>query len=69
MCTGVCYFGGFIGDNKSKPEWLKERKKTWEKNITNINKTAGKFSQESYARGGLCDPIRVDFFYKASQII
>ena len=26
VCTGVIYLGGFIGNNESKRNWLKERK-------------------------------------------
>ena len=49
MCTGACYLGGYIGDNKSKRDWLRERTMTWEKNINMIRKTAGKYPQESYS--------------------
>ena len=24
-CTGACYLGGYIMDDKSKPDWTKER--------------------------------------------
>ena len=47
--TGARYLGGYTGDNKSERDWLKERTLTWEKNISTISKTAGKYPQESYA--------------------
>ena len=47
VCTGTRYLGGFIGDDKSKLEILKDRRLTWEKKIRVINKTAGKYTQES----------------------
>ena len=49
VCTGARYFGGYIGDNNSKHDWLRERTLTWEKNINTISKTAGKYPLESYA--------------------
>ena len=33
VCTGARYLGGFIGDDKSKCDWLKDRTFNWEKNI------------------------------------
>ena len=48
-CSQAHYLGGYIGDNKSKRDWLRERTLTWEKNINTIRKTAGKYPQESYA--------------------
>ena len=47
--TGTRYLGGYIGDDKSKRDWLRERTLTWEKSIKTISKTAGKYPQESYA--------------------
>ena len=47
--TGAHYFGNYIGDDKSKRDWLRECMLTWEKNINRISKTAGKYPQKSYA--------------------
>ena len=49
VCMGARYLGGYIGDNYYKHDWLIERTLTWEKNISTINKNAGKYPQESYA--------------------
>ena len=49
VCTGARYLGGYIGDDKSKRDWLRECTLTWEKNINTISKTTGKYTQESYA--------------------
>ena len=49
MCTGTHYIGGFIGYNKSKRDWLKERTPARERNIHTFRKTAGTYPQESYA--------------------
>ena len=49
VCTGACYLGSYIGDDESKFDWLRECMLTWKKNISTINKTAGKYPQESYA--------------------
>ena len=49
VCMGARYLGGFIGDNKSKRGWLRERTLTWEKNTKMISKTVGKYIQEIYA--------------------
>ena len=49
MCTSARYIGGYIGDDKSKRDWLRERTLKWEKNINTIGKTVGKYPQESYA--------------------
>ena len=49
VCTGAHYLGGYIGDDESKHDWLKERTLTWEKNINTISEIAGKYPQESYA--------------------
>ena len=48
MCTGAHYIGGYIGDDKSKRDRLRDRTLTWEKNINTISKTAEKYPQESY---------------------
>ena len=47
--TGACYLGGYIGDNESKRDWLRENTLTWEKNVNMISKIIGKYPQESYA--------------------
>ena len=49
VCTGACYLGGYIWDDESKIDWMRERTLTWDKNINTISKTAGKYPQESYA--------------------
>ena len=49
VCTGARYLGYFIGDDKYKRDWLKDRTSKWEKTICAITKTAGKYPQESYA--------------------
>ena len=48
VCTSTRYLGGYIGDNKSKIYWVRERTLTGENNINMIRKTAGKYPQESY---------------------
>ena len=49
VCTGARYLGGYIWDNKSKINWLREPTLTWEKNISTIRKNSRKYPQESYA--------------------
>ena len=49
VCTGARYFGGYIGDDESKRDWLRDHTLTWENNINMISETAGKYPQESYA--------------------
>ena len=49
VCKGARYFGGYIGDNESKCDWLRERTMKWGKNINTISETAEKYPQESYA--------------------
>ena len=39
---------GFIGDDKSKCDWLKNLTELWERNVHTIRKTAGKCTEESY---------------------
>ena len=46
--AGACYLGGLIGYDKYKREWLKDQILTWEINMRAINKTVGKYPQESY---------------------
>ena len=47
--TDTRYFGGFIGDDDSKRDWLLDSMSEWEKDIRNIRETVGKCSQESYS--------------------
>ena len=49
VCTGARYIGGYIGDDKSKRDWLRERTLTWYKNFNTISESAGKYPQDSYA--------------------
>ena len=49
VCKGAPYLGGYIRDNKSKRNCLRERTLTWEKNINTIRENVGKYPQESYA--------------------
>ena len=42
---GARYLGGYIGDDKSKQNWLRERTLTWENNINTISETAEKYPQ------------------------
>ena len=46
---GSHYLRGYIRDDKSKRDWLRECTLTWEKKIRTIRKTAGKYPQESYS--------------------
>ena len=47
VCTSTRYLGGYIGDEESKSDWLREHTMTWEKNIGTIRETTGKYPQES----------------------
>ena len=49
VCMGVHYLGGYIGDDDSKSDWLRERTLTRKNNINTISEKAGKYPQESYA--------------------
>ena len=49
VCKGARYLRGYIMDDKSKCNCMRERTLTWEKNISTIRKIGGKYSQESYA--------------------
>ena len=49
VCTGARYLRGYIGDENSKHNRLRDSTMTWEKNINTIRKTAGKYPQESYS--------------------
>ena len=49
VCTGMCYLGSYIGEDKYKRECIKDRTETWEKNMCTSRKTTRKFHQEIYA--------------------
>ena len=49
VCIGAHYLGDYIRDDDYKRNWLAERTLMWEKNFCTIRKTAGKYTQESYA--------------------
>ena len=49
VCMGTRYLGGYIGDDESKSDWLRERTLKWDKKINRISATAGKYTQEIYA--------------------
>ena len=49
VCTGARYLGGYIREDEPKSDWLRERTLTWEKNISTISETAGKYIHKSYA--------------------
>ena len=49
VCKGTLYLGGYIGDDDSKSDWLRERTLTWEKNISTISENVEKYPQGSYA--------------------
>ena len=49
ICVGAHCLGGYIGDDESKSDWLRERTLTWENNINTVSRTVGKYLQESYA--------------------
>ena len=48
VCTGARYLGGYIGNEKSKCEWLKDRTEKWGRNIHAIAKMAvGNYTHQS----------------------
>ena len=49
VCTSARDLGSFIGDDKSKRDWMKDHTHAWVQKIHTIIKTAGKYPQESYA--------------------
>ena len=49
VCTGARYRGGYIGDDESKCDCLKNRTEEWESNIRVLRKTADKYHQYIYA--------------------
>ena len=48
VCTGARYLGGFIREDESKHDWMKNCMETWERNIHMTRETVGKYPQESY---------------------
>ena len=49
VCMGTRYPGGYIGDDDSKRDSLRDCTLTLEKNINTIRETAGIYPQESYS--------------------
>ena len=49
VCRGARYIGGYIGDDKTKGDRLKEHKEKWERYICALRKISNKCPQESYA--------------------
>ena len=45
VCTGARYLGGYIRDDESKCDWIKNRTEEWESNIRVLSKTADKYHQ------------------------
>ena len=62
VCTGAYYLGGYIGDNESKRDWLRERTLTWEKNINTVRENAGKISPRELYHSGTCNSILMDIY-------
>ena len=44
VCTGAHYIGGYISDDESKLDWLRERTLTWERKSTGSAKPRGDIS-------------------------
>ena len=61
VCMGARYLGGYIEDNKSKRDWLRECTMIWENNVSTISETAGKYPQESYA--AVIRPIQIEWIF------
>ena len=61
VCTGMYYLGGFIGNDKSKCDWLKDLTTKREKKIVQSPKQWGKSPGELRC-GGLCNTIIMDIF-------
>ena len=49
MCTCTRYIVGFIGDDESKRDWIKNHTLILEQNIHMIIKMVGKYPQEIHA--------------------
>ena len=58
---GVCYLGGYIGDDKPIVNWLKNLTGKWERNIRAVTETAEKYLQESYA--AVARAIQLDWIF------
>ena len=58
---GARYLGGYIRDDDSKRYWLRDSTLTWEKNISTIRKTAGKYPQGSYS--AMVCPIQSEWIF------
>ena len=48
VCTSARYLGCYIGDEKSKRDWLKNWTEKWERKVPGVHKTEVKYPQESY---------------------
>ena len=48
MVTGARFLGGYIRDDESKCDWLKERTEKLKRDICGIRKTTNDYPQESY---------------------
>ena len=42
-CTSAHYLGGYIGDDKTKGDWLKKCIGNWDREICDLRKTANKY--------------------------
>ena len=49
VCTGACYLVVYIGYEKYKRKWLRDRMDKWDRIIHAFTKTVDKYFQESYA--------------------
>ena len=47
--TGVSYLGSYIGDDKSKGDWIQKWTEKCKRNIRAVTATAEKYHRESYA--------------------
>ena len=59
VCMSACYIGGYIGDEKTKGDWLKEHTEKWEGDICALRKRPISISGELCC-GGLCGSIGLD---------
>ena len=44
VCTGAFYLGGYISNDESNINWMRECMMTWDKNIGTIRKNSGKYT-------------------------
>ena len=56
VCTGAHYLGNFIGDDKSKRDWLKYQTSTWDKKHRN-HQNGGEISPGELHSGDWCNSI------------